>query len=255
LTFAYVSAGNVSVTGFDDFFIEDGVIYPDTIYPYDSYLLYTMIINGTFVGTTGWTGSQAVLTAASNVLTATGNGGQVYMTARSAAGKAFIATHKYFTKAFARVTNSSCSALQIRTIAGYGDTNIATPTANQWYSRSAITTAGQTNTFYPFEISATYASAAIQSGKVTEIKDVVMIDLTALYGAGNEPTAAQMEVILANPAYIYPSQAGKKIQSVKFRYKGNDDLSTKYETYINIEDLGVDYNNTDVSINLICERG
>jgi hypothetical protein len=85
---------------------------------------------------------------------------------------------------------------------------------------------------------------------------VVAVDLTAVYGAGNEPTIAQMDAIFSdNPPWNYPTQAGEKIKSVKFRYKGNDTASTKYETYINIEDLGVDYNNTDVSINLVCERG
>jgi len=55
------------------------------------------------------------------------------------------------------------------------------------------------------------------------------------------------------PGADYPRQSGVKIQSVRFKYV--DVSGNEYVTYVPIEDLDVSYNNTDMSINLVCERG
>jgi len=54
---------------------------------------------------------------------------------------------------------------------------------------------------------------------------------------------------------LYPTQPTSQIRSVRFKYIGNDPSATVYETYIAIKDLDVTYNGTDMSINLVCERG
>jgi len=51
----------------------------------------------------------------------------------------------------------------------------------------------------------------------------------------------------------YPTQEGYQVRSVRFKYI--DDLGNVYITYVNIEDLDTSYNSTEVSINLVCERG
>jgi hypothetical protein len=54
---------------------------------------------------------------------------------------------------------------------------------------------------------------------------------------------------------LYPTQDSNQIKSVRFTYLGNDDDATVYKTYIAIKDLNVSYSGTDMSINLVCERG
>jgi len=47
----------------------------------------------------------------------------------------------------------------------------------------------------------------------------------------------------------------EQFKSVIFEYLGNDDDATVYETYINIKDLDISYNDKVMSLNLVAERG
>jgi hypothetical protein len=254
LDFTYVSAGNVSVTGFDDFYIEDEVIYPKTdLYPFDGYLYYSMATNGYFIdGITGWNwnATYSSMTVSNSVATITTR----YTAYPVYQAKAITSGHKYYFRGTVKpLTN---------TFGRFGFYNAAAPASGQYLSLQSLLTLNVATTVSGIlTANNNYDRLALMSvpngtsNYIFEVSNFDVLDLTDIYGAGNEPSQATMDTLFTNPPYFYPSQAGEKIQSVKFRYKGNDDSATKYETYINIEDLGVDYNNTDVSINLICERG
>lgn len=63
-----------------------------------------------------------------------------------------------------------------------------------------MTTAGNGTGNTMIEFIANYSSTTIQSGKTCTIDNVIVLDLTTIFGAGKEPTAKQMEVYLSKHA-------------------------------------------------------
>lgn len=64
------------------------------------------------------------------------------------------------------------------------------------YSASNVFTATTGGSFSD-GVTHTYADAATANGKVANVQYQLLIDLTALFGAGNEPTVAQMDALMA----------------------------------------------------------
>lgn len=136
-----------------------------------------MVQNGDFSdGTTGWRGVGAVLSAANNVLSITGNGGADSIEGRQTV--TYTAGHKYYGRVTARVTNAVAISMKVRFAAGYGDIIQPTPVENQWYTLSKVFVAGTGGAFDDY-IQTMYESAEIANGKVTEVKEVLVIDLSA----------------------------------------------------------------------------
>jgi lysophospholipase L1-like esterase len=155
-----------------------------------------IIKNGNFSnGVTNWEvgigyGRDAVLGALGNTLTVTGN-----TTAQSGAiqGLQIVPEHLYYCRAKFRVTNSVCNSATI----GFSNTgfSVDNPVINQWYTGVHVTKASSSST--AFHTYHAYANAATASGKVMEVQYVLVIDLTASFGAGKEPTAAHIEKLLS----------------------------------------------------------
>lgn len=152
-----------------------------------------LVANGNFAnGATGWNPTFATLSAASNTLTITANGGQAYGFATAAIG-AKIVGHKYYGRARMRARNAVCTKLQL----GVTDmqAEVASPVQDQWYTLSGVATATSTaNLVALYEY---YADAATANGKTAEVQYVLELDLTTIFGSGYEPTAAQMDAYLA----------------------------------------------------------
>ncbi len=102
------------------------------------------------------------------------------------------------------------------------------------------------------------------------VKEYLLSDLTfTVVGVGNvsvtgfddfyyEDNILYPKTTLYPSTILYPTQPYTQIKSVRFKYQVWDYGGANYgicETYINIKDLNISYNNTDMSINLICERG
>jgi hypothetical protein len=101
-------------------------------------------------------------------------------------------------------------------------------------------------------------------------KEYLLSDLTfAVVGVGNvsvtgfddffyETGVLYPKTTLYPSTTLYPTQPSAQIKSVRFKYSvwsvggGNYGIC---ETYIAIKDLNVSYSGTDMSINLVCERG
>jgi len=156
-----------------------------------------LIANGNFAnGTTGWDGgANATISASNNVLSVTGNGTTAYIVGKQTTSIAVAPGNKMYVKGLARVTNSGCPNmyLEIDGSTGGDERSIArsNPVQNQWYPLSNVLTQAADFTgnlvLKPWH---TYADAATANGKVMEIKEVITIDLTALFGAGKEPNKA-----------------------------------------------------------------
>lgn len=157
------------------------------------------VSNGNFSnGTTGWITSGASVSATSNTLSITGTGTDATPRASQNIG-VVVASKKIFVRALMRVTNANCTSININiTPDGTGsDINAssqASPVQNQWYILQGVITEGSNWTGNVLlRLRHNYADAATANGKVMEVKEVMAIDLTTLFGAGNEPTAAQCD--------------------------------------------------------------
>jgi hypothetical protein len=153
-----------------------------------------LVVNGDFSnGTNGWDANNSTFTVSSNTLTNIGSG--TFLTPQSLQNLAFIATHKYYISANVRVTNSVCLSIAIFDTQTDIFKSQANPIQNTWYRLGVMGTAGNTNS--ALIIRHTYVDAVTANGKVMEVQDVSVLDLTALFGAGLEPTQAQCDAMFA----------------------------------------------------------
>ena len=160
-----------------------------------------LVTNGGFSsGTTGWAADSASLSAAANILSITGTGTSPVTGVSQAIGS-IIAAHKYYFACMGRSTNAIASALLLRmTFAAGTNTTIFqqnTPVQNAWYRLSGILAQTDQAGTMTLIARANYASAGAASGQVVQFSNIIALDLTAVFGAGNEPTAAQMDAYLA----------------------------------------------------------
>ncbi len=161
--------------------------------------LTNLITNGNFVNTTGWTGQNANLSVSpANTLNIEGAGAAAYSNAyqtlagfTGATGKIVYAQFEFM------VTNSNCVSV---VCANYNGTiteiayTRSTPSINTWYKASFNFTMGASwegKTLRQY-FRHTYANTANATGAIMQMQNAMTIDSTACFGAGNEPTAADM---------------------------------------------------------------
>ena len=115
----------------------------------------------------------------------------------------FVSGNKVYLKYSFLVTNNLCIK---HILQGGGFYYVfQNPIMNTWYPISIyITSTGGVPLFPQY-----YADAATANGKVMQIKEVIGLDLTATYGAGNEPTKEQMDHNL-NKVWIDTTNTPKK---------------------------------------------
>ena len=192
------TSNDVTVSAMDKTNCASNIIYKQAAAPFNNQLS-----NGDFSdGITGWLLSRASIVAVNNVGSATGNG----TSANARIGKVtdiyYDASKKVYASAIARVNNSNATG--IRFIVGregmsaydHHYTLQGTPLANQWYNFGMIfnfVDSYHVGYKYSFQFAQYYNDAATASGKVLDIKNVVALDLTTIYGSGNEPTKEQVE--------------------------------------------------------------
>lgn len=139
-------------------------------------------------GTTGWGGAASTISASGNILSDIGNGASVipYLAQNNFAPA--ILNNKWYHYVKARVTNSDCLSIRMWVFGGNSIKTQNTPIANTWYELSGIYTV-PVNGDYSMEVAHEYVDKPTANGKILEITDIIAINLTALFGAGNEPSA------------------------------------------------------------------
>ena len=250
----------------EDFTVEhylsglDGWIYTTDTWNYKA--LTNLITNGNFVGTTGWTTARGTISAANNTLTSTGTGGGTSAGVTFGTAAAATSAKKYYARVRARVTNSACTMIRMSVY----DTPFAqikfiaqnTPTINEWYAVSGVVSLNAGTGTIGMGILQFYADSATQTGKVMEVQEVSLIDLTGIYGAGNEPTKAQMDALTAtwgvSPILIPTGTSGNYQKGDKVKLT---QTTTKYLYVTNVADMaltvtgGSDYTLTDDALSEI----
>jgi len=160
--------------------------------------LQNLVSNGDFRnGTTGWGTQGSTISTTNDIMSVVGDGTNRNPNIWGGLPTGVVG-HTYYARLSAMVTNSNTQfvAIYCQTLASMPIV-VNTPLANTWYTTSAITTS-TTNGYPYFSIYNYYADAPTASGKVMQVKNVLAIDLTASFGAGNEPTQAQMDTIMSN---------------------------------------------------------
>lgn len=198
------------------------------------------IANGDFSqGTTGWTpSSSSSIAVSSRILSITGTGLGTSPLADRNLNLNFVLGDKWFFYSKVRVTNTVATAvsMQIRYTGGSILTKSqSNPLQNQWYELYEIATAvtGNSASIRLFNV---YPDAATANGKIMEVEGwngetanagIYAINLTAEFGAGNEPTAAQMKAAIDEyRARTYP-ECSEDTELTAGAQGAAEELSTK----------------------------
>jgi hypothetical protein len=159
-----------------------------------------LLVNEDFSqGITGWLGTNSAIIVSNGVLSDTGDGSYPYPYARQTVPSFAWSNQKLYYMLEFRVTNANCSQLHLR-LNGTGGANtsfsgINNPVANQWYQAKGVATKTVQTGNLLVQIQHVYADSATANGKVMEVKNLKVVNLTQLFGAGNEPTLAQIQAV------------------------------------------------------------
>jgi len=169
----------------------------------DKLLATNLVTNGDFSnGTSGWTTSNGTHSANSNTLTSTANGSASSASVFNDSAPIPIQTEKYYARTRTRVTNVLSTMLRFRFsdgITSFDIRDINNPTENQWYELSGIWTIPSSNpTRLRVQLLHYYVDSATANGKSMQVQYTLVINLTQLFGAGKEPSATEMDRLLAN---------------------------------------------------------
>lgn len=178
-------------------------------------------------GTTGWTANESTISAASNILANTANGVSAFPQTLSSSLVGTIG-NKFYIRFKGRVTNTACSYLRLGLFGSTSGEAVATlsnPLQNNWYNVSVVVnTSGFVGSLRIYARHG-YADASTANGKVMEVQQVYSLDLTAIFGAGNEPSQAWCDQYLTfgtNYALYSPANT----TALKVVNDGGDKLSS-----------------------------
>ena len=166
-----------------------------------------LINNGNFGnGTTGWYASNSNLSVNNNILSIDGNGTSNYTVLYKTFPSGFEVGTKIYIRLKVRTISSKCLSIGVylrersSPIKNTYVDNVQTPVQNQWYEfKGIVTISSKVRT--DLYISAKYESNEDSLGQVHQVDcnyGVMAINLTATYGAGNEPNLMDCNVFIVN---------------------------------------------------------
>lgn len=174
------------------------------------YPLTNLVENGNFAnGTTGWAvGTSATIAVVETILSITATGSYAYGSTSYVTSLAAANGKKIYIRAKCKVTSANCTNIFVNMTGSTGGNVLnfsqTTPTQNTVYTVSGIITCNATMTGnIKIEFRHSYADAATANGKVMEAQNVMAYDLTTIFGTGNEPTAPELDAILAADGTSY----------------------------------------------------
>lgn len=161
-----------------------------------SFAVENLVKNGNFSAgvTGGWAAYNATHSAAVNVLTNIADGSASYGIEMQSL-KDLIVNDKYYISAKISVNSAVCESIRARFV--YSKESyimITSPVQNKKYQFSAITTPTQTVSDLSF--GHFYASSADAKDANMTLENVVVIDLTKTFGAGQEPSQTDMDKMM-----------------------------------------------------------
>lgn len=173
------------------------------------YMRWNQLVNhGNFDSTSGWTrynSSTMTFSVADNVgiVNITGSQRQplMYRSFSMDDGHIFYYSH---TLRITAATTRNFRTGRLYTPTQYFQTaNFSTNQFTDWKRVSGVITANSAKTRMYVGFYGQTSSSTLVAGDKLEIKDCMLIDLTDIYGAGNEPTAAEFEAEFPDAYYDY----------------------------------------------------
>lgn len=166
-------------------------------------IVLNALANGDFSnGTSNWYAGQTTLSASANVLSLTGTGGQAYQYV-SQTGFNIPTGNKVYARVKAKATNALCTRFMLYCnagAAGYQFANQYTPVNGTQYTMSGVIEALAPLT--QFNLIGYYANTTDATGSVVQLQEFSVIDLTAMFGKGNEPSQAYMDSLFTSGGWF-----------------------------------------------------
>lgn len=155
--------------------------------------MQNLITNGNFAnGTTGWSGTNGTIAAASNELTFTGTSGTTGTSVISRTS-AFLEANVYYTR-WDYYLSHPATSVYVENV-GAKFISSTTPVVGNWASVSGIDSNVSASTSTLTWVALFNDSANLN--KIFKIRNLVIINLTQAFGKGNEPTKEEMDRLLA----------------------------------------------------------
>lgn len=152
-----------------------------------------LVVNGDFSnGTTGWTtATYGTLSASNNILTVTATDTLYSLISQN--GKYFNLNDKIYIRAKAKNTTGGVKLSLCSDLAGSTVSNVSNVSANTWYTLSGTYNGSGGNQGIRVD-----KSGATEIGDTLQIQNTLLINLTATFGAGKEPTLAEMDRLMTH---------------------------------------------------------
>lgn len=153
---------------------------------------------------TGWIPAYCTLTKSGDVFSVTGLGTNSAMNIRYVTNIPLTSGKQIYCRALMKATNADVQTMRIRMLGSVTagtkvDVKIKTlPSENTQYDQSGIFTQTNQTGYATLEFYANYTTSGVASGKVIEIEGLIVVDLTEIFGAGNELTVTQMDALVDN---------------------------------------------------------
>lgn len=159
--------------------------------------LTNLVTNGDFSnGTTGWRKESCNFSSITDSrLSFIGSGTNQNFGIYSAMSPATQEGHKYYQRFSMRTFDDGCESFSVA-YNGAPAAVIFSPSKDTIYTLSRVWTQSS-STYNLIFAQSKWADAAAAAGKTFDVGYVLALDLTEAFGAGNEPTAAQMDAMLA----------------------------------------------------------
>ena len=168
-------------------------------------LMNQSVVNGNFTSTTGWTANNsATVSVSNNVITCVCPGAKSTEGFRSisSGGTAPIVGHQYYVRAYGKIVDDGLEVVMrfpaLQSNAAFG-TNIVT-LDNTW-KRVSMIAKNETNPTFSTAVGA-YTNQA--TACTVQCKNLIVVDLTLMFGAGNEPeTVEEVDAMFPEEYYAY----------------------------------------------------
>ena len=161
-----------------------------------------LVKNGNFTNLNDWTIRQSNGSVSNNEITLTGT--SVSNSSQFRQSISFIEGHKYYFSCQAK-TNDTTNTFGVKASIGWetgssdAQTIITTTNLTTSYARYSNIITLNNNNIYVYLL---LMGSAVENTTRT-IKDVMLFDLTSMYGSGNEPTKEEFETQFTNEYYDY----------------------------------------------------
>lgn len=163
--------------------------------------MFNIVENNILYDAARWSTLYGTNVASGGVMTSTANGNANYSRCVAEIGRGLEGKWVYV-RMMARTRSSDVNSL-VLTLQPFGSTvynyqTIGSPVIDQWYTLSGLKfiAAGDTGSGQ-IKLTHDYLDAATASGKSIEIKNVVAVNLTNVFGSGREPSQTDFEKFLA----------------------------------------------------------